>query len=129
MRSRQLDDRPEAKNINPSRNRRRNNYRRPRNKRSFPVCPICNQSVKFLLTAISVGEDNNPAHFDCVLKQISESEKLGPKEKITYIGNGTFAVVSGKLGKDLIIKRKIEFEGKESKGEWRTRISRNLKNR
>jgi hypothetical protein len=124
-----LDERPEAKNINSSRIRRRNNYRRPRSKKTFPECPICNQSVKFLLTAISVGDDNSPAHFDCVIKRISETEELGPKEKITYIGNGNFAVVSGKLGKDLIIKKKIEFEGKESKSEWRKRISRNLKNR
>ncbi len=124
-----MSDRPEIKNENSSRNRRRNNYRRPRNRKSFPVCPICNQSVKFLLTAISVGEDNSPAHFDCVLKRITETEELGPKEKVTYIGNGNFAVVSGKLGKDLKIKKRIEFEGKESKGEWRKRISRNLKNR
>ena len=124
-----MDERPETKKINSSRNRRGNNYRRPRSKKTFPECPICNQSVKFLLTAISVGENNSPAHFDCVIKQISETEKLGPKEKITYIGNGNFAVVNGKLGKDLIIKKKIEFEGKESKGEWRKRISRKLKNR
>lgn len=123
-----MDDRSETKNVNFPRNRRRNNYRRPRNRKSFPECPICNQSVKFLLTAISVGEDNRPAHFDCVLKQITETEELGPKEKVTYIGNGNFAVVSGKIGKDLKIKKKIEFEGKENKGEWRKRISRNLKN-
>ncbi|MCK5197150.1 MAG: hypothetical protein KAR21_02300 [Spirochaetales bacterium] len=124
-----MSDRPEMKNENSSRNRRRNNYRRPRNKKTFPVCPICNQSVKFLLTAISVGENNSPAHFDCVLKQISKTEDLGPKEKITYIGNGNFAIVSGKSGKDLIIRKKIEFEGKDSKGEWRKRISRNIKDR
>ena len=124
-----MDKQPDKKNINSSGNRKRNNYRRPRSKKSFPECPICNQSVKFLLTAISVGEDNSPAHFDCVLNKLTETEQLGPKEKITYIGNGNFAVVSGKSGKDLVIKKKIEFEGKESKGEWRKRISRNLKNR
>ena len=124
-----MDDRLETKNMNSSKNRKRNNYRRPRNKKSFPECPICNQSVKFLLTAISVGEDNSPAHFDCVLKRISEKEDLGPKEKITYIGNGNFAIVSGKSGKDFIIRKKIEFENKHSTGEWRKRISRNLKNR
>ena len=124
-----MDKQPDKKNINSSGNRKRNNYRRPRSKKSFPECPICNQSVKFLLTAISVGEDNSPAHFDCVLNKLTEAEQLGPKEKITYIGNGNFAVVSGKSGKDLVIKKSIEFEGKESKGEWRKRISRNLKNR
>ncbi len=124
-----MDNRPETKNAYPSRRQRRNSYRKPRNKRSFPECPICNQSVKFLLTAISVGEDNRPAHFDCVLKLLSETEDLGPKEKITYIGNGNFAIVSGKAGKNLVIRKKIEFENRESKSEWRKLISRNLKNR
>ena len=87
-----MGDNQESGNTNNSRNRKRNNYRRPRNKRNYPECPICNKSVKFLLTAISMGGDNNPAHFDCILKQISESEDLGPKEKISYIGNGNFAV-------------------------------------
>ena len=124
-----MDNRPETRNEYPSGRQRRNSYRRPRNKRPFPECPICNQSVKFLLTAISVGEDNRPAHFDCVLKLLSETEDLGPKEKITYIGNGNFAIVSGKAGKNLVIRKKIEFENRENKGEWRKRISRNLKNR
>ncbi|MCF6335855.1 MAG: hypothetical protein L3J12_08950 [Spirochaetales bacterium] len=126
-----MSDKPETINSGaaPAGNRRRNNYRRFRNKRSFPECPICGQSVKFLLTAISVGEENNPAHFDCVLKSISEKEELGPREKITYIGNGDFAIVTGKPGKDIKIRKKIQFENKELKGDWRKRISRNLKNR
>jgi len=116
-------------NTRQSRNRRRNNYRRPRNKRTFPECPICNKSVKFLLTAISVGEEKKPAHFDCVLKLVAADEELGPKEKIIYIGNGNFAIVNGKTGKDLIIRKTINFEAKENQGEWRKKLSRNLKNR
>lgn len=98
-------------------------------KRSFPECPICNQSVKFMLTAISVGEEKKPAHFDCVLKQISDSEEIGAKEKIIYIGNGKFAVVNGKTGKDLSIRKTIQYEEKENAGEWRKKFSRDLKNR
>jgi len=120
-------------NSNPPRNRRRNNYRRPRNKRTYPECPICNKSVKFLLTAISVGEDKKPAHFDCVLKKISENEELEPKEKIIYIGNGNFAIINNKSGKDLSIRKTIQFEEKENSSdgssEWRKKLSRNLKNR
>jgi len=130
MRSRYLSEKQESVTSHPPvHGRRRNNNRRYRQKRSFPVCPICNQSVKYLLTAISVGEDNKPAHFDCVLKKIAEEENLEPREKISYIGNGNFAIVSGKPGKDLIIRKIIEFEGRESKGEWRKILSRNLKNR
>ena len=111
------------------RNRRRNYRNRPRNKRDFPVCPVCEKSVRFLLTAIAVGEDNKPAHFDCILKKISDTEDLGPKEKVTYIGNGNFAVISGKPGRNLTIKKKIEFESRDFKVEWRKQISRKLKNR
>jgi hypothetical protein len=85
--------------------------------------------MKFLLTAISVGENNNPAHFDCVLKQVSENEELGPKEKIIYIGNGNFAVINNKSGKELSIRKTIQFELKENNSEWRKKLSRNLKNR
>ena len=125
-----MSENKESDNFRPSpQGRRRNNNRRHRQKRSFPECPICNQSVKFLLTAISFGEENKPAHFDCVLKMLAEKESLGPREKISYIGNGNFAVVSGKSGKVLNIRKIIEFEGRESKGEWRKRLSYHLKNR
>ncbi|MCK5674503.1 MAG: hypothetical protein KAH95_14075 [Spirochaetales bacterium] len=124
-----MSENHESENTNTSKSRRRNNYRRPRTKRTFPECPICNKSVKFMLTAISVGEDNKPAHFDCVLKQISEDETLELKEKIIYIGNGKFAIVNGKSGKDLSIRKTIQYEEKESKGEWRRKLSRDLKNR
>jgi hypothetical protein len=132
MRSRELSNINETNNNNLPKNKKRNNYRRPRVKRNFPECPICNKSVKYLLTAISVGDDNKPAHFDCVLKQISEKEELGPKEKISYIGNGNFAIVNGKPGKDLSIKKTVQYENKESKEnkiEWRKKLSQNLKNR
>lgn len=124
-----MSDNKETGNTNPSKNRRRNNYRRPRIKRSFPECPICNKSVKFLLTAISVGEENQPAHFDCVLKKISENEEIGPKEKIIYIGNGNFAIIKGKSGKDLNIRKTIIYEQKEKTADWRKNISKSLKNR
>jgi len=124
-----LNENNETGNTNPSKNRRRNNYRRPRMKRNFPQCPICNKSVKFLLTAISVGEDNKPAHFDCVLKEVSENEELGPKEKIIYIGNGNFAIINGKSGKELSIRKTIVYEKKEISADWRKKISKNLKNR
>lgn len=124
-----MSENSESGNTNQHRSRRRNNYRRPRTKRTFPECPICNKSVKFMLTAMSVGEENKPAHFDCVLKLVTESEELGPKEKIIYIGNGNFAIINGKSGKDLVIRKTIEFEGRESVAEWRKKISRNLKNR
>ncbi|MEA1912111.1 MAG: hypothetical protein U9N32_10655 [Spirochaetota bacterium] len=124
-----MSENSESDNSNQHKSRRRNNYRRSRTKRTFPECPICNKSVKFMLTAMSVGEENKPAHFDCVLKLVTESEELGPKEKIIYIGNGNFAIINGKSGKDLVIRKTIEFESRKSVAEWRKKISRNLKNR
>jgi len=83
-----------------------------------------------MLTAISVNEEMDPAHFDCVLKQLSETEDLNKGEKITYLGNGVFGVVklkSGNKGLNFTIVKKIQFENKDKKAEWRKKIGRRLK--
>ncbi len=83
-----------------------------------------------MLTAVAVNEDMDPAHFDCVLKKISEEEKVGPGEKVTYIGNGTFAVIKmkhGGKGSSFSIIKKIQYESKDLKADWRKKISQRLK--
>ncbi len=113
--------------------RRRNYRRRPKwhhRQVEYKTCPICGKSVKSMLTAISVNDEMDPAHFDCVLKQITEQEKIGNGEKVTYIGNGTFAVVKmkpGSKGASFTVIKKIQYENKDIKAEWRKRISKRLK--
>jgi hypothetical protein len=80
------------------------------------------------LTAIVFEEGEVAAHFDCVLKKLSDEESLKPKEKICYLGGGEFGVVrfnSSNL-RDFTIRKRIKFENKENEPEWRRRISQGL---
>ncbi len=121
---------------NTRQNYRRKNFRR-RNKNfhrppvEYKSCPICGKAVKSMLTAISVNKDMDPAHFDCVVKQLAEQEQLKKGEKISYLGNGTFAVIKmnqgGKGSPAFTIIKKIQYEEKDKKAEWRKKISKRLK--
>ena len=90
------------------------------------ICEYCNQPIEDLASSIAAKESGNPAHFDCVLAKINASEKLSENEKITYIGNGKFAVVYFENPHDLrhfTIRRVIEWENREAKYEWRAEIA------
>lgn len=100
-------------------------------KKNFPVCPICSKSVRYLLTAIAVNDDMEPAHFDCVLKKIGEQEELEPKEKVCYLGNGSFGIItlrSGPGAQRFTVRKTIQYENLDQKIEWRKKISKNIKN-
>ncbi len=121
------------KNNRNEQQRRKNFRKRPRwhNRQiEYKSCPICGKSVKSMLTAIAVNEEGDPAHFDCVLKQLTEQEKPVSGEKITYIGNGTFAVVKmkpGSRGASFTVIKRIQYENKDLKADWRKRISKRIK--
>ncbi len=97
-----------------------------KNQFSSYICEYCKQPIEDLASSIAAKESGNPAHFDCVLEKINASEKLSENEKITYIGQGRFAVVYFENPHDLrhfTIKRVIEWENREAKYEWRTELS------
>lgn len=90
------------------------------------ICPICNQPINDIASAIADKASGNPAHFDCVLNQIKSSEPVGENEKISYIGQGRFAVLYFENPRDqrhFTIKKVIEYEDKEKKTEWRDELS------
>lgn len=99
--------------------------------RDFPDCPICGKPVRYLMTAIAQGEGGDPAHFDCVLRMIGEKEDLQPREKVCYLGNGSFGIVRFKPGGQsrFAIRKRIQYEEKEKSYAWRKRISNRVKNR
>lgn len=115
---------------NDSRGRRRGG-KGGANRRYYSECPICNQGVRDILTAIAWGEERKPAHFDCILKNISESEELTPKEKLVYLGGGSFGIVQfrsgGGPGPRFTVRKRIQLEEKEEKIEWRRKISRKIR--
>ncbi len=83
-------------------------------------CPICGEPVRDLKTAILTPETGKPAHFDCVLQDIAKHEPLQPGEKITYLGKGTFGVVSYKTGGGgvpFVIRKRIAYEPLPPRGD------------
>ena len=89
------------------------------------VCPYCGEAIKDITGAIASKETGEPAHFDCVLKLLEESEPHAENEKIIYIGHGNFAVVlfeNPHKPRKFKISRLIEWEDKKQKLEWRMSI-------
>ena len=75
-----------------------------------------------MLTAIAVSAEHSPAHFDCVLNKIAEDEELKPKEKVCYLGKGSFGIVRFKNPSDLrhfTIRKRIQYEELEKPISWR----------
>ncbi len=92
------------------------------------VCELCGKSIpsEDMDSALSNRETGNPAHFDCVLNQVSERERLGNGERIAYIGQGKFAVLYFANSNDLrkfTIQRTIEWENREKRLGWRDEIA------
>lgn len=91
-----------------------------------PECPICGKPITEVSSALADKESGEPAHFDCVLQKVQESEKLTPEQKIVYIGQGRFGVVvfpNPHDTKNFSIQRIIEWESREKKYGWRAEIA------
>lgn len=97
-------------------------------KSTSTVCELCGQPISAieLGSAVSGKNTDNPVHFDCVLNQIIEEEKPGLNEKVTYIGQGKFAVLHFENPNDLkhfTIRRTIEWEKTEERLDWRNEMA------
>lgn len=91
-----------------------------------PTCVHCKQPIHDLPSALADKATGEPMHFDCVLEIINKQEKLGTNEKITYIGQGRFAVAYFENPHDLrhfTIRRIIEWEERDKQFEWRNNIA------
>lgn len=90
------------------------------------VCAKCGQVITELASALSDKSTGNPIHFECALSEVEKSESLGQNEKIAYIGQGRFGVISYENPRDqrhFTIKKIIEWEDRDSKAQWRNEIS------
>lgn len=92
------------------------------------TCEICGKPISpdEICSAVSNKATGNPAHFDCVLRQVSSKENPGPNEKVTYIGQGRFAVLHFENPHDLrhfTIRRLIEWEDRDNRLEWRNEMA------
>lgn len=111
------------------RNERRNRNRQNRVSRervNGPDCSICEKTIKDISAAITDKDTDKPAHFDCVLKKLSENEILEPQEKIIYLGSGKFGVVKIINNKKFEIIRNIQYEEAEIRIDWRKDLRLNF---
>lgn len=98
-------------------------------RKNVKICEICGRAIvaEDIDCALPNRETGNPAHFDCVLKQVCERERLSKNEHVVYIGQGKFAVLSFENPRDLrkfVIRRTIEWEKTDKRLEWRNEIAR-----
>jgi hypothetical protein len=95
----------------------------PIENRNFPICPLCGKELREISSAIAERETKQPAHFDCVLKQLQEQEPVKQDEQYCYLGKGVFAVIkftqTGQKGQQFTIVRKIEYEKEDEIPQWR----------
>lgn len=90
------------------------------------ICPICNQQIADMASAITDKSSGKPVHFECVMEKLSGTEKVGQNEKICYIGQGRFGILYFENPRDqrhFTIKKIIEWEEKDKKAEWRDEMS------
>ncbi len=91
-----------------------------------PVCPRCGEIIRDIPSALSDRATGSPMHFDCVLDFLKGAERLSEGETLSYIGQGRFAVMRFENPADpktFKIVRTIEWEGRESRAEWRVEIA------
>ncbi len=91
-----------------------------------PVCPVCSKIISDLSSALMQRGGGSPIHFECAMEQVASEEKLGEGEKIAYIGQGRFGVLSYPNIRDVrhfSIKKIIDWEDRNTRGEWRNEMA------
>jgi hypothetical protein len=91
----------------------------------LPDCPVCGRQVKELSSALTHRASRQPAHFDCVVRELRESTEVAPQEKICYLGGGSFGVLEfppqGGPSR-FVIRRRIQYEEKDTPQEWKKQL-------
>ena len=88
----------------------------------LPDCPVCGKQVRELASALTHRVSRQPAHFDCVVRELRESNEVAPQEKICYLGGGTFGILEFQPSSGsprFVIKKRIPYEEKETPQEWK----------
>ncbi len=89
-------------------------------------CEFCSRPIHELSSALVDKKNGGAIHFDCVITKLTETEQLEEGQKISYIGQGRFAVIFFENPHDLrkfSIVRTIEWENHDTKSEWRDEIA------
>lgn len=89
-------------------------------------CAKCGQQIIDVSTAMADRATGAPVHFDCALDEVKAGEKLSENERVTYIGQGKFAVLHFDNIRDLRhfkIVKTIEWEPRDSVYDWRSEMA------
>ena len=90
-------------------------------------CPLCSEPVEDLLHALVHTDTEDPAHFECVLRAISDGEQLESGETVCYIGGGVFGIVRPGRGRRTVrIRKRIPYESETVVAQWRIEQVRRL---
>ncbi len=92
------------------------------------VCALCGEVITETASSLALPESGEPAHFDCVMKKLEETETLEEGDSIAYLGGGNFGIIrkNSQNSTGFEIKKKIDFENKEKIGDWRKKLSYKL---
>lgn len=92
-----------------------------------PECELCGQPILEMASAMANKGSGKPVHFDCIVRKLSEHERLSEKDRMTYIGNGKFAVLHFENPHDMrhfSIVKEIEWErAEEERASWREEMA------
>lgn len=83
------------------------------------ICSICEKPIDIISTAVSGFQKEEIAHIECVIGHLEESQDLTDRQKVVYIGQGSFAVVeyknAQKHGSFTVVKKIAHEDGEQKK--------------
>jgi len=80
-------------------------------------------------SAIAEQKSGDPAHFDCVIKDLAKQETIKENEKIVYLGNGKFGIIhyDNNQNKNFKILKEIDYEKREEyPPDWRNTLKKEI---
>lgn len=95
------------------------------------TCVRCGEHIEHPEAALAAPESGEPIHFDCAMEDVAKTEKLGPKEKMCYLGHGNFGIISynsGSSDKNFVIRKRISYENLEKEADWRKSMRNKVNN-
>ncbi|MDR0375450.1 MAG: hypothetical protein LBH85_06965 [Treponema sp.] len=92
----------------------------------MPDCPCCGKPIRDIAIAVDDRTTGAPAHLDCIIKRLAETERVEKGDVIAYIGGGRFGVIHFNGTRDKAafkILKIFEWEQKDNRAEWRKKVS------
>ncbi len=86
-------------------------------------CCLCHKEIFEMTTAVDMVDYNAPAHFECVIDRLNNTENLKDGEKIIYLGNRKFGVVKYNKNNGFNIIREVFYEDANGFKDWRNSFS------